>query len=32
MDAMENFNNDPFACVDHVGFAVKDMDLSLIHI
>ncbi len=23
---MENFNNDPFACIDHVGFAVKDMD------
>ena len=29
MDAMENFNNDPFACVDHVGFAVKDMDEAI---
>ena len=26
---MENFNNDPFACIDHVGFAVKDMDEAI---
>lgn len=26
---MENFNNDPFACIDHVGYAVKDMDEAI---
>ena len=26
---MENFNNDPFACIDHVGFAVKNMDEAI---